>query len=138
MKLYNSIGPNPHVVRMFIHELGLELETVEEGQETIIITNIISRAVLNVFNSKFNLELFESLLDQFQNGLLFETGPEIPDSAYIIEIEKITGLLELLLNSSGSKENAEIVSLFEFILEGLYLSKKLNKNNNKDSETYSV
>ncbi len=29
MKLYNSIGPNPHVVRMFIHELGLELETVE-------------------------------------------------------------------------------------------------------------
>ena len=116
----------------------VELETVEEGQETIIITNIISRAVLNVFNSKFNLELFESLLDQFQNGLLFETGPEIPDSAYIIEIEKITGLLELLLNSSGSKENAEIVSLFEFILEGLYLSKKLNKNNNKDSETYSV
>ena len=29
MKLYNSIGPNPHVVRMFIHELGLELDTVE-------------------------------------------------------------------------------------------------------------
>ena len=116
----------------------VELETVEEGQETTIITNIISRAVLNVFNSKFNLELFESLLDQFQNGLLFETGPEIPDSAYIIEIEKITGLLELLLKSSGSKENAEIVSLFEFILEGLYLSKKLNKNSNKDSETYSV
>ena len=29
MKLYNSIGPNPHVVRMFVHELGLELETVE-------------------------------------------------------------------------------------------------------------
>ena len=29
MKLYNSIGPNPHVVRMFIQELGIELETVE-------------------------------------------------------------------------------------------------------------
>ena len=29
MKLYNSIGPNPHVVRMFIQELGVELETVE-------------------------------------------------------------------------------------------------------------
>ena len=29
MKLYNSIGPNPHVVRMFIEELGIELETVE-------------------------------------------------------------------------------------------------------------
>ena len=29
MKLYNSIGPNPHVVRMFIAELGLNLETVE-------------------------------------------------------------------------------------------------------------
>jgi len=29
MKLYNSIGPNPHVVRMFIQELGIELDTVE-------------------------------------------------------------------------------------------------------------
>tara|TARA_Y100000994_G_C15576211_1_gene394595 strand:- start:227 stop:838 length:612 start_codon:yes stop_codon:yes gene_type:complete len=29
MKLYNSIGPNPQVVRMFVHELGVELETVE-------------------------------------------------------------------------------------------------------------
>ena len=29
MKLYNSVGPNPHVVRMFIQELGIELETIE-------------------------------------------------------------------------------------------------------------
>ena len=29
MKLYNSIGPNPQVVRMFIQELGVELEIVE-------------------------------------------------------------------------------------------------------------
>ena len=29
MKLYNSIGPNPHVVRMFIKELGEEIETIE-------------------------------------------------------------------------------------------------------------
>ena len=29
MKLYNSIGPNPHVVRMFIAELGIGIDTVE-------------------------------------------------------------------------------------------------------------
>ena len=29
MKLYNSIGPNPHVVRMFIAESGLDIETIE-------------------------------------------------------------------------------------------------------------
>ena len=29
MKLYNSIGPNPHVVRMFMSELGLDLEIIE-------------------------------------------------------------------------------------------------------------
>jgi glutathione S-transferase len=29
MKLYSSIGPNPHVVRMFLAELGMELETIE-------------------------------------------------------------------------------------------------------------
>ena len=29
MKLYNSIGPNPQVVRMFLAELGQDLETIE-------------------------------------------------------------------------------------------------------------
>ena len=29
MKLFNSMGPNPHVVRMFLAELGLDIETIE-------------------------------------------------------------------------------------------------------------
>jgi len=29
MKLYNSLGPNPRIVRMFLAEKGLEVETVE-------------------------------------------------------------------------------------------------------------
>lgn len=29
MKLYNSVGPNPKVVRMFIAELGLNIDTIE-------------------------------------------------------------------------------------------------------------
>ena len=29
MKLFNSMGPNPHVVRMFIAELGIEIPKVE-------------------------------------------------------------------------------------------------------------
>ena len=32
MKLYDSIGPNPHVVRMFIAELGLDIEKEEMNQ----------------------------------------------------------------------------------------------------------
>ena len=29
MKLYNSIGPNPHVVRMFLAEKGLDIPIQE-------------------------------------------------------------------------------------------------------------
>lgn len=29
MKLFNSMGPNPHVVRMFITEMGIDIETIE-------------------------------------------------------------------------------------------------------------
>ena len=29
MKLYNSIGPNPKIVRMFMHEKGIDLPTIE-------------------------------------------------------------------------------------------------------------
>tara|TARA_A100001037_G_C15098617_1_gene612804 strand:+ start:125 stop:1522 length:1398 start_codon:yes stop_codon:yes gene_type:complete len=116
----------------------VELETVEEGQENSIISNVISRAVLNVFNSKFNLELFDSLINHFQNGLSIEVGSEIPESLYLQNIEQITGLSELLNQLGESKEKSIQVSMFEFILEGLHLSKKLNKNSHQDSDTYSV
>ena len=116
----------------------VELETVEEGQENSIISNVISRAVLNVFNSKFHLELFDSLINHFQNGLSIEVGSEIPESLYLQNIEQITGLSELLMELGESKEKSIQVSMFEFILEGLHLSKKLNKNSHQDSDTYSV
>ena len=29
MKFYNSLGPNPHVVRMFAAERGIKLDSVE-------------------------------------------------------------------------------------------------------------
>ena len=29
MRLFDSIGPNPHVVRMFISELGIDIEKIE-------------------------------------------------------------------------------------------------------------
>ena len=46
MRLFDSIGPNPHVVRMFISELGIDIEKIEvdlmggeNRQETHLIRN---------------------------------------------------------------------------------------------------
>ncbi len=33
MKLYNSVGPNPHVVRMFIAEKGLDVPKQEDRHQ---------------------------------------------------------------------------------------------------------
>ena len=52
MKLYDSIGPNPHVVRMFIAELGLDIEKEEvdlmggENRQTILKSVFIQVLIL--------------------------------------------------------------------------------------------
>ena len=42
MKLYNSVGPNPKMVRMFLAERNISLETIGKTLSYIIIAGIAS------------------------------------------------------------------------------------------------
>lgn len=87
MKLYNGMGPNPHVVRMFAAELGLELpmETVdlmsaENRQEPFLTKNPAGQLpCLELSNGEFIAEITaicEYLDEQSDNTLIGATAEE--------------------------------------------------------------
>ena len=116
----------------------MEFETVEDDRELPIITSIINRAVANTYVSLSENEVFEKLVNVFdEQEYTLDTGENIEDTGYLELIDKVPSLREELARISGTEEIACLISALEFILEGLHLTKKLNKIQKDGFNSYS-
>ena len=106
----------------------IELETVEEGREGKIIEELTRKAVQNVFGHYFNPRDFDELVLRFDQGLSLETGAEVPSSAYLEQMGDLGELSEALKRLEVPEEPAAIASAMEFVLEGLHLNRRLNRD----------
>jgi len=106
----------------------LELETAEEGREGRLIEGLTKRAVAAVFERYFKLEDLESLVAQFEEGLVIETAEDMPAREYVELVGLIPALREGVRSVSGEENPATVASAVEFILEGLHLHRRLNKD----------
>ncbi|MFH1140385.1 MAG: magnesium chelatase, partial [Chloroflexota bacterium] len=106
----------------------IEMESVEDGRESKIIDGLTKNAVLNVFGRYFNVREFEPVIQKFEAGLTVETGSDMPSKDYLAKMKEMDGLSGPLgrLGASGSPEEA--AAGVEFILEGLHLNRRLNRN----------
>ena len=112
----------------------VEFETVEEGKEEQIIDKLIQSAVLAVFNRHFNVVDLEEVVTRFKSGLSVEVSDLTPSKNYAKIVKQVDGLDSAVLKSAVLKlddpgENlAAMAASVEFILEGLHLNKRLNKD----------
>ena len=106
----------------------IELETVGEASEERIIERITQGAVLNVFNRYFLLQEFDELLANFERGFGVDTGDVMPAMQYVQQVSEVRGLRAAVgkLNAQGNPASA--AAAVEFILEGVHLNRKLNKD----------
>jgi magnesium chelatase subunit I len=114
----------------------IELETVEEGKEGQIIEELTKKAVQKVFRRNFNPEDFADFLQHFANGGSFEVSDTMPTAVYTQKARSMTGLTKAIRRLDNSESPAMLASTLEFILEGLHLSKKLNKKVVKGEISY--
>ena len=118
----------------------IEIETLEDGRETEIIRHLIKQSVLEVFREAVDHTLCSPLLDEFENGAVISAGDDISSTSYIDYLNKMEPFKPILENiglSAADLENpAHVASGIEFILEGLHLSKMLNKDAVGDAGIY--
>ena len=105
----------------------LEFETVEDGREDQIIEKLIQGAVAAVFNRNFNLSDLEPVIQRFKAGVSVEVGDMVPSSEYARVVKDVEGLGEAIAPIAGNTP-AERAAAIEFLLDGLHLNKRLNKD----------
>jgi len=107
----------------------VELETVEEGKDEQILERLIQGAVVAVFNRTCSDVALETVVDAFKSGLSAETGEALQSGQYQRLLSQIDGLRPIVDRvTHGDARPAVQASAIEFILEGLHLNKRLNKD----------
>ncbi len=120
------ISDLPYIVASFVGKI--ELETFEDGRESKIMEDLSKKAVLNVFKMYFDVGELETVIREFDEGAKVETGSDKPSNKYVEMLDQIKGLSDAV-NSLGADGRSELVaSATEFVLEGLHLSRKLNRD----------
>ena len=120
------ISDLPYIIASFSGKI--ELETFEEGRESKVMEDLSKKAVLNVFGRYFNVKELEGLVQQFEEGLEVETGSELPSRQYLDMQGQVDGLAEGVKHLGAGKRPELVASASEFILEGLHLNRRLNRD----------
>lgn len=106
----------------------VEFETVEDDKEEQIIEKLLQGAVLATFNRYFNLVDLEEVVTRFKAGLSVEVSDLQVSKEYVKLVKQVDGLDRAVAKLEPGENLAVIASAVEFILEGLHLNKRLNKD----------
>ncbi len=106
----------------------VEFETVEDGKEDQILEKLIQGATLAVFNRYYSVSDFDDVVTQFKTGISAEVGDMMPSSGYERLTKQVEALAEHVQKVEPKASGPVLASVVEFILEGLHLNKRLNKD----------
>jgi magnesium chelatase subunit I len=117
----------------------VEFETFEEGREPEIMVRMLRQATLEVYRRRLGGVDFTPLLGKFEEGLEIESGDLTPASEVLSQVGEVKGLAQLMKRLGVEDESpAHAASALEFALEGLHLSKRLNKHDTPRGARYSA
>jgi magnesium chelatase subunit I len=120
------ISDLPYVVPSLAGKV--EFETIEDGKEEQIIEKLIQGAVVTVFNRYFSVSDFEEIVTRFKSGISVEVGDMMPSSGYERIVKQVDGLADQVAKLEPKPSPRQVAAAVEFILEGLHLNKRLNKD----------
>jgi magnesium chelatase subunit I len=106
----------------------VEIESLEEGREEVLLSQLVAAATLLVFRRRAQLADPQAVISAFGEDTVVHAGDDLPASAYANILAELPGLAPPVLKLTGGSEDPGVVaSAVEFLLEGLHLTKRLNK-----------
>jgi magnesium chelatase subunit I len=117
----------------------------DEANDDKLISRLIGEAVKNVFTLHFDVRELRPLVEYFESGHSVEVGDALAARAVLERIAKVPGLkkradelaAKLLPELSDRDDrDAAAASAVEFILEGLHVHNKLNKQAKDGATSY--
>ncbi|HSE06629.1 MAG TPA: sigma 54-interacting transcriptional regulator, partial [Methylomirabilota bacterium] len=115
----------------------IEMESLGDASEEKVLGKIMQRALLNVFNRSFSSGELDEVVGAFQDGLKIEVSDSMPADLYLRHLGQVRPL-QAAVRKLGAQDPASVAAAVEFVLEGLHLSKKLNKDVQAGQARYRV
>ena len=112
----------------------VELESVgDEAPEERVVERLITKALYSTFNRRVTLDDLDPIVEAFEDGFIIETGERTPSREYVAWLREVPGMDDAVAGlgtfdvTDGAEEPAVVASAVEFLLEGLHLARRLNK-----------
>jgi magnesium chelatase subunit I len=109
----------------------VEIEALEEGREAEVVSRLIAAGVLSVFRRRVKLADAGAVVGSFTEGVVVHTGDDLPSSEYLKVLRDQPALeqpVRVLAGPEANETPALVASALELLLEGLHLTKRLNKD----------
>jgi magnesium chelatase subunit I len=106
----------------------VEFETVDDGREEQVLDRIVKAALLETFRARTRPEKLTDVVTAFEDGLVVLTGEDVASAEYARILVDVPSLQATLTDLDLGETAAGVASGVEFVLEGLHLSKRLNKD----------
>jgi magnesium chelatase subunit I len=115
----------------------IEMEYVgEDKKEDEVVEKLLNRSIVKVFDQHFSLNGLQKVVEYFNSGWGVEVSDQMPAQDYLEGIKEISGLKEAIRSLGIQESPALMASATEFVLEGLHLHQKLNKEIEGGRVTY--
>jgi len=107
----------------------LEIEVVEDDEDVEVVEQLLRAVTLATYREHAASERAAEIVEAFEDGRVIEVGPETPSAVYVSLATELPALGELASGLVGAEAPAgELASAVELVLDGLYLSRRLNKD----------
>jgi magnesium chelatase subunit I len=107
----------------------VEFEMGEEGREREILEHLLRLAVAETFRARLSGLDLAGFTDLFADGTMVETGELVPADQVLGQLGPIPGLAKVLdrLGAGDDASHGQIAAAVEFVLEGLHLTRRIDK-----------
>jgi magnesium chelatase subunit I len=114
----------------------IEIESVGDTREDKLVDKLVQGAVLAAWNRRFSVGDFDDVVTRFHNGLTVEVSDVLPSMEYVHQASDLKGLRSALSKLDVQGNPSAVAAAVEFVLEGLHLNRRLNKDRSQGGVRY--
>ena len=108
----------------------VEFEMGEEGRERDVLTHLLRLAVAETYRSRLAGLDLTGFTNLFAEGAVVETGELVPGADLLAQVGPVPGLSKVLdrLGHGDDATPGQVAAAVEFVLEGLHLTRRIDKD----------
>jgi magnesium chelatase subunit I len=115
----------------------VEIDSLDDDRDSDVVERLVKASVLTVFRERCPMDELRPVVEAFDEGRIVHAGDDVSAGDYVRLLDEVPAMRSAVSSLTEGDENpAAVASAVELVLEGLHLSKRLNKDAAGSRATY--